>query len=105
MYTPKAWTPDLSSIEARDTTYGAPLTTERAEGKAMSAVIFDGGVIEGTNNLRYPGVHFDRLHADLQTDCGKKGLPTMQARAAGGIEKLHLFLLYPSVVLGVTGCN
>jgi hypothetical protein len=33
----------------------------KAAGKAMPAVTFDGAVVERTNHLKYPGVHFDRM--------------------------------------------
>ena len=33
----------------------------RATGKTMPAVTFDGAVVERTNHLRYLGVHFDRM--------------------------------------------
>ena len=36
-------------------------TLDKAAGKAMPAVTFDGAVVERTNLLRYFGVHFDRM--------------------------------------------
>ena len=74
----------------------------------MPAVTFDGAVFERTNHLRYPGFHFDRMqtyrqHMEttaLKCNC-KKGLSVLKAMAAKGIEQLHLFLLYQSLVLSV----
>ena len=80
----------------------------KAADKATPAVTFDGAVVERTNNLRYLGVHFDRMltyrqHVEttaLQSNKGI-GLSVLEAMAAKGVEQRHLFLLYQSMVLSV----
>ena len=42
-----------------------------------------------------------RKHAEKTALKCKKGPPVLKARAAEGIEQLHLFILYQSVVLSV----
>ena len=73
----------------------------------MPAVTFDGAVVERTSLLRYLGIHFDRIltcnkHVETTTPKFKKGLSVPKARAAEGIEQLHFFILYQSMVLTVT---
>ena len=82
----------------------------KAEGQAMPAVSFSWEVIERTNNLRYLGIHFDRMLMyktqvkSTKLRC-KKGLSTFKARASKGIEQRHLFMLYQSVILSVIDCG
>ena len=71
----------------------------------MSAVSFNGKVIERTNSLRYLVVHFQRMltyktQAE-STTLRCKGLPALKAMASKGIEQRHLFLLYQNVILSV----
>ena len=72
----------------------------------MPAVSFNGEAIERTNSLGYLGIHFDRmLTYKTQVESTKlrcnKGLSALKAMALKGIEQLHLFLLYQSVILSV----
>ena len=51
----------------------------------------DGAVIERTSQLRYLGIHFDRLltyrkHVETTAPKRKKGLSVLEAMAAKGIE-------------------
>ena len=78
----------------------------KAVGQAMPAISFNGEVIERMNNLRYLGIHFDRMLTyktqveSTKLRC-KKGLNGLKVMASKGIEQRHLFLLYRSVILNV----
>ena len=78
----------------------------KAAGKPMPDVKFNDTVIERTNQLRYLGVHFDRMltfgrHVEsTQLKC-KKGMSVIKAMAVKGIEQRHLFRLYQGIVLSV----
>ena len=76
----------------------------KAAGQPVAPVTFGGTDIERTDQLRYLGVHFDRMltfnkHVEATALKCKKGLGALKAMAAKGIEQRHLFLLYQSVVL------
>ena len=69
----------------------------------MSAVTFDGAVVERTSHLIYLRIHFDimltnRKHVETTALKCKKGLSVLKAMAAKGIEQRHLFLLHQRVV-------
>ena len=72
----------------------------------MSAVSFNGEVVERMNCLRYLEIHFDRMlmyKAQIESTklkC-KKALSMLKAMASKGIERHHLFLLYQSVRLSI----
>ena len=98
-------TVDLSLVQTRHKRWCT--LDNRAAGKPVPAVTFDGAVVERTSLLRYLGIHFDRIltcnkHVETTTPKFKKGLSVPKAMAAKGIEQCHLFLLYRSVVLSVT---
>ena len=100
VYPSGVMTPDLSSIQTRHKHCGA----NRAAGKPMPAVTFDGAVVEQTSHLRYLGIQSDRMltyrkHVETTALKCKKGLSVLKAMVAKGIEQCHLFLLYQSVVL------
>ena len=76
----------------------------KAAGRPVTPVNFGGTDIERTDQLRYLGIHFDRMltfnkHVEATVLKCKKGLGALKAMAAKGIEQRHLFLLYQSVVL------
>ena len=76
----------------------------KAAGKVKPDVRFNGSVIERTNQLRYLGMHFDRMltfrqHVEATALKCRKGLSVLKAMASKGIEQRHLFQLYQSVVL------
>ena len=76
----------------------------KAAGRPVTPVKFGGTEIERTDQLRYLGIHFDRMltfkkHVEAITLKCRKGLAALKAMAAKGIEQRHLFLLYQSVVL------
>ena len=78
----------------------------KAAGKAKPDARFSGSVIERTNQLRYLGMHFDRMltfrqHVEATTLKCRKGLSVLKAMASKGIEQRHLFQLYQSVVLSI----
>ena len=59
----------------------------RAAGKPMPAVTFDGAVAERTSHLRYLGIHFERMltyrkHMEATALKCKKGLSVMKATSA-----------------------
>ena len=59
----------------------------------------DGAVIERTSQLRYLGIHFDRLltyrkHAETTALKRKKDLEVLKAMIAKGIEQRHLFRVH-----------
>ena len=67
----------------------------KAAGKAMPAVTFDGTVVERTNHLRYLGVHFDRMltymqHVETTALKCEKGMSVLKAMAAKVIEQRYL---------------
>ena len=72
----------------------------------MPAVSFNREVIERTNSLRYPSIHFNTMLTyktqveSTKLRC-KKGLSVLKAMTSKGIEQRHLFLLYQSVILSV----
>ena len=74
----------------------------------MRAVTFDGVVVKQTSHPRYLGIHTYRMltyrkHVETTALKCKKGLSVLKAVATKGIEQRHLFLLYQSAVLRVTG--
>jgi len=74
----------------------------------MRAVTFDGVVVKRTSHPRYLGIHTYRMltyrkHVETTALKCKKGLSVLKAVATKGIEQRHLFLLYQSAVLRVTG--
>ena len=78
----------------------------KAVGQAMRTLSFNGEVIERRNNLRYLGIHFDRMLTYMtkvestKLKC-KKGLSALKTMASKGIEQRHMLLLYQSVILSV----
>ena len=68
----------------------------RAAGKPVPAVTFDGAVVERTSHLRYLGIHPHRQNADLQKTRGNNSIE-VQERVFS--PERHLFLQYQSVVL------
>ena len=80
--------------------------TTRRQGKAKPAVNFNGTVIDRTNQLRYLGIHFDRMltfrqHVEATSLKCKKGISVLRAMSTKGIEQRHLFQLYQSIILSV----
>ena len=76
----------------------------KAAGKAKPDARFNGAVIQRVTQLRYLGMHFDRMltfrqHVEATTVKCRRGLSVLKAMASKGIEQRHLFRLYQSVVL------
>ena len=72
----------------------------RAAGKPMPVVTFDGAVVKQTSHMSYLGVHFDRMliyRKHLETTALK-----CKVCQSWRLWLCHLFLLYQSVVLSVT---
>ena len=60
----------------------------------MTAVTFDGDVVEGTSHLRYLGIRFDRTltykkHVETTALKCKKGLSVLKFMAAKDIEQIY----------------
>ena len=76
----------------------------KAAGKPMPAVTFDGAVVERTSHLRYLGIYFDRMptyRKHMETTALKCKKRSVSPEGNGCKGQRHLFLLYESVVLSV----
>ena len=74
----------------------------RAAGKPIPAVTFDGAVVEWRSHLRYMGSTLTECWPTENMWKEQHYQSVMKALAATGTEQRHLFLLYQSVVLSAT---